>query len=200
MIARLIRTTIFVATVCISTASGALPEYDRVLVLQTPRPTSNAELTDHNGHPFQLNDLRGKVSLVFFGFTNCPDVCPATMAKLRQLEWSGLVDNRKVDYVLISVDGERDTPETMKKFLKSFSDGFIGLTGESSRVKKISREFRASFFKGAGEEDYNIAHSTQTFALDASGAVRAELHNASVQAMAGVVNALIAEVEGSEVN
>ena len=177
-------------------ASASLPQFDRVMVLPEPREIADAQLTNHDGEHFRLTQLRGKPSLVFFGFTNCPDVCPATMAKLRQLERSGLVDPDRVNFTLISVDGERDSPAVMKKYLQQFSEVFIGLTGDPDDVRKIASAFRASFYKGetrGASNSYNVAHSTQMFLLDQAGRLRAELHNPTVEAMAGITNAVLAE-------
>lgn len=177
-------------------ASASLPQFDRVMVLPEPREIADAQLTNHNGEHFRLTQLRGKPSLVFFGFTNCPDVCPAAMAKFRQLEMSGLVDPEKINFALISVDGERDTPAAMKKYLQQFSEVFIGLTGTPEDVRKIASAFRAPFFKGetrGAGVSYNVAHSTQMFLLDQAGQLRAELHNPTVEAMAGITNAVLAE-------
>jgi len=177
-------------------ASASLPQFDRVMVLPEPREIADAQLTNHEGEQFRLTELRGKASLVFFGFTNCPDVCPAAMAKFRQLEQSGLVDPDKVNFTLISVDGERDTPAAMKKYLQQFSELFVGLTGDPEDVRKIATAFRAPFFKGetrGADNSYTVAHSTQMFLLDQSGRLRAELHNPAVEAMAGITNAVLAE-------
>ena len=177
-------------------ASASLPKFDRVMVLPEPREIVDAPLTHHDGQHFRLTQLRGRPSLVFFGFTNCPDVCPAAMAKFRQLEQSGLVDPDKLNFALISVDGERDTPAVMKKYLQQFSEEFIGLTGDPDDVRKIASAFRASFFKGetrGASSSYNVAHSTQIFLLDQAGRLRAELQNPTVEAMAGIANAILAE-------
>jgi len=177
-------------------ASTSLPQFDRIMVLPEPREIADAQLTDHDGKHLRLLQMRGKVSLVFFGFTNCPDVCPAAMAKFRQLERSGLLDPDQVNYILISVDGERDSPAVMKEYLQQFSEAFIGLTGDPDDVRKIARAFRAPFFKGETQgagNAYTVAHSTQMFLLDQSGRLRAELHNPTVEAMAGITNAVLAE-------
>jgi len=177
-------------------ASTSLPQFDRVMVLSEPREIADAQLTNHDGEHFRLSQLRGKPSLVYFGFTNCPDVCPAAMAKFRQLERSGLVDPDLFNFTLISVDGERDSPAIMKKYLQQFSDVFIGLTGDPADVRKIANAFRASFYKGetgGASGSYNVAHSTQMFLLDHAGRLRAELHNPTVEAMAGIINAVLAE-------
>ena len=173
-----------------------LPSYERVRILKPGRSISDAELIDHNGEPFKLSDLRGRVALVFFGFTNCPDVCPLTMAKFRQLQDSGSVDLEQVAFVLISVDSERDTPEALKAFLEKFSDQFIGLTGDPARIKAIAKEFSAAFYKGSPTKDsgeYLVSHSQQAFVVDAIGILRAEFYDPSVDAMTGITQALISE-------
>src|SRR5690349_20384812 len=115
-------------------ASADVPAYDRVRALETPRPIGDAELTDQNGALFRLSDLHGKVAFVLFGFTNCPDACPVSMERLRELQHSGQVVADDVAYVMISVDGERDTPAAMRAFVSKYSDEFIGLTADPPRV------------------------------------------------------------------
>lgn len=180
-------------------AVADIPHYDRVRVLDTPRLISDAELTDQRGNPFHLLDLRGKVAFVLFGFTNCPDVCPLAMERLRQLHDSDLVGD-DVLYVMISVDGERDTPAAMKAFLSKYSSEFIGLTAEPNRVRPLAEQFSAMFFKGSRhphDGSYDVAHSAQLFVLDAAGRVRAEVYSASLEAMAGVAQALLREKEAA---
>ena len=176
--------------------SAPLPEYDRVRILTAERQIADAELTDQNGQPFRLSSLQGDVALLLFGFTHCADVCPLGLSQMRMLADSGKVDNENISYVLISVDGERDTPAVMKAYLQNFSPAFIGLTGERRAVKRIAKNFSAAFFKenATGQEnDYQVSHSPQIFVVDPAGRLRAEFYNASVEAMAGVAQALIAE-------
>jgi protein SCO1/2 len=138
--------------------------------------------------------LNGRVALVFFGFTNCPDVCPLAMAKMMQLQASRGAEREDIAYIMISVDGERDTPEVMKKFLAQYSLQFIGLTGDSQSIKPIAKEFSVAFFKGAGTvRNYDVSHSPQVFVMDQAGRLRAEFYNASIEAMTGVTQALIEE-------
>lgn len=187
---------IFLFASCVN-AFASLPAPDRVMVLPEPREIADVELTNQDNETTRLSDLSGKVVLVFFGFTNCPDVCPAAMGTFRGLERSGLIENDDTAFVLVSVDGERDTPAAMKEYLGQFSDDFIGLTAPSSKVQSFAKQFRAAFFKGneAGHDNhgYSVAHSNQIFLVDPAGRLRAELHNPSVEAMATIVNAVQAE-------
>ena len=177
--------------------SEALPSFDRVRILETPRVVQDAELTDHNGNPFLLSSLQGKVALVLFGFTNCEEVCSPAMERMRQLRSSNRIDADEMAYVIISVDGERDTPEVMREYLQKISPNFIGLTGDSAAIKPIAANFRASFYKenSGSDPDYDVTHSTQMFMLDPAGRVRAEMYGASVEAMSGVALALLREVQ-----
>jgi len=191
-------TFVVVSMMIASNAIAAdLPAFDRVRILQSARPLQDVSLIDTAGQPFPLSRLHGQVAFVFFGFTNCPDICPLSMQRLRDLHASGKVDTDRVVFVLISVDGERDTPEAVKKFLAGYSPDFIGLTGDPKEVKKLTAQFRAPFYKGnevgATQQGYTVAHSPQVYAIDTAGALRAEFYNASFEAMAGIAEALIAE-------
>ena len=196
-VSALVALMVFLGVTMMSMVASAdeLPSYERVRILQPGRSISDAELIDQDGDTFRLSNLKGRVALVFFGFTNCPDVCPLTMEKFRQLHDSDKVDSDQVAFVLISVDAERDTPEVLKSYLENFSADFIGLTGPSRDVKAIAKEFSASFFKGSSsgsDGNYDVMHSQQSFVLDREGLLRAEMYSPTIDAMAGVANALLA--------
>jgi len=117
------------------------------------------------------------------------------MERLRALNDAKTLDARDVRYVMISVDGERDTPAALKEFLAKYSREFVGLTAPAARVKPIAAQFSASFFMGEHHHDggYDVAHSPQIFVLDAQGQLRAELYGSSIEAMTAVAKALAAE-------
>lgn len=174
-------------------AVGEIPRHDRVRILSDPQIVSGFELTDRRGQAFRLNDLGETSAMVFFGFTNCPDVCPMTMQTLKRFKFEAGSALDDVAVVMISVDGDRDTPERMNAFLDRYSENFVGLTGDPAVVKTIAKEFSAAFFKeagGNGDQDYSVSHSPQVFLLDRSGRLRAEFYNASVDAMIDVVLAV----------
>jgi protein SCO1/2 len=183
---------------CVRRASAELPAFDRVRVLATPKPIDDATLTDQTGADFRLASLRGRVTFVLFGYTNCPDVCPLSMERLRELHSSGRLDGAAVSYVLISVDGERDTPAALTAFLAKYSAEFTGLTADPTLVKPIAAQFSAAFFKGTHtghDGHYDVAHSPQIFVIDPAGNLRAELYGASLEAMSSVARALLAEAK-----
>jgi protein SCO1/2 len=179
----------------LQTANADLPQFERVRVLPSPKLIDDAELTDQDGDAFQLSELDGRVVFVFFGFTNCPDVCPQAMQRLRVLHRSRELSLDDVAYVLISVDGERDTPEQMKSFLEEYSEDFIGLTDEPENVRRIASDFKTAFYKGSEDRGggYQVTHSPQIYLLDAKRRLRAELYNAPLESMIGIANALIDE-------
>jgi protein SCO1/2 len=172
-----------------------LPKLERVMVT-APKPVSDFQLTDDDGKPFKLSSLDGGPTLVFFGFAHCPDVCPAALQKLAVLRKSAPKEMAKVRVVMISVDGDRDTPASMHAYLANYSPDFIGLVGPPAEVRKIAAEFAASFFKGQVRDSqgtYNIEHTSRVYALDRKGRLRAELYDASVENTATLVRALLAE-------
>jgi len=184
---------------CLATSAGAgelkpLPAFDRVLALPTPRAVADLPMTDHTGVRRQLRDFAGQPVLVFFGFTHCPDVCPMTIQKLALLKSSRAKELDGVRVVMVSVDGERDTPAAMKEFLARFSPDFVGLTAPAAQVRELAAGFAAQFFKDPPRDGaYGVQHSTRVYALDKQGRLRAEMYDASGDATVGVVRALMAE-------
>ena len=167
---------------------------DRVRLSEPPALVPGFTLTDQDGQPFTSKQLRGKAALVFFGFTNCPNVCPPTMQKLRQVQRSLTAEQLAIDCVLISVDGSRDTPEVMREYLEPFMPGFIGLTGDPRLVRDIAAGFSAVFFKGMPNDDsggYLVEHSSQVYLLDREGLLRATFYNAAADEIEEVVRQLI---------
>jgi len=153
---------------------------------EEPRPIAEFRLTDQASRPFSSNDLVDRTSLVFFGFTNCRSVCPPTVTKLRQVARALTDERMPFTNVLISVDGDRDTPEALARFLQPYSPGFIGLTGKPEIVRQVATEFKAVFFKGMPTDTkggYDVEHTPQVYLVDRKGRLRATFYNASVEAM-----------------
>jgi protein SCO1/2 len=188
----------------LSSAAGAnerpppLPALERTTVIPAPRHIADFTLTDQNGRPRAFSSLLGAPVLVFFGFTHCPAICPAALTKLKLLHASGGGALKAARVVVISVDGERDTPAVMKKYLASFSPDFIGLTGNPRAVADIAARFSAVAFKEQPDQkgNYDYYHSSQVFLVDGSGRLRASFADATVDNMATVTRALL-EDKGS---
>lgn len=168
------------------TAIAAAPE--RTLLASPPRALSDFRLTTHEGKELEFSQLRGAPVLVFFGFSHCPTICPAALQQLKQLERNHKKELGKARIVVISVDGERDTPEAMKAWLAPISPTFIGLTGPSTKVREIAQQFSAAFYKTAGKTpaEYLVEHNSQVFLVDAQGKLHATFFNAPIATMAHV--------------
>ena len=143
------------------------------------QPARDFTLTNQDGKPMKLSDFRGKAVMIFFGYTHCPDVCPLEMADFKRIKDTlqqtspGLSD--RVSFVMISVDGQRDTPDVMKKYVETFDPGFIGLTGDPNQVADIGLDYgvKVEFQKPSGTQaSYLIAHTSFTYLLDPKGVWR----------------------------
>jgi len=132
---------------------------------------------------------------MFFGFTHCSSVCPAALHQLRQLEREHRTELGKTRIVIVSVDGERDSPGAMKTWLQPISPNFIGLTGAPARVRDIAAQLSAAFYKVPGQTpgEYSMEHNSQIFLLDAKGRLRATFFNAPLATMAAVTRNVAAE-------
>ena len=132
-------------------------------------------LTDHNSQPFRLSSQKGKVVLIFFGYTFCPDACPTTLSKLGAVYRRLGPDAAKVKTLYISVDPERDTPAALKADLANFSIDAIGLTGTKAQIDKVVGLYGAAYEIVPLPESaakYSVSHTTSLYALDGSGRTR----------------------------
>ncbi|HEY8266622.1 MAG TPA: SCO family protein [Steroidobacteraceae bacterium] len=174
---------------------AALPALDRVYVNPAPAPVADFTLTDQYGKARKFSSLRGEPVLVFFGFTHCANICPATLGRLKALHVARGGSLKATRIVFVSVDGDRDTPEQLKFYLAPLSADFVGLTGDPKATAKIAAQFAAVFFKEPAAKDgsYNVMHSTQVFAVDKAGQLRASFADASIEDMATVTALLLAE-------
>lgn len=130
-------------------------------------------LKDVDGRLRELSEFKGKVVFVFFGFTQCPDVCPTTMAELAELRRRLGADGDKVQGVFISVDPERDTPQVLKSYLQAMDPSFVGLTGSEEEIKAASREFKVFYQKvETPSGGYTIDHTAGSYIFDPQGQVR----------------------------
>ena len=151
-------------------------------------------LPDIDGKPRTLADFKGKVTAVFFGYTQCPDACPTTMAELAQVRKALGADGDKLQGVFVSLDPERDTPEILKSYMASFDPSFIALRGTPEQTKAAADEFKIFYAKVPGkvEGSYTLDHTAGTFVIDTQGNVRLfERYGAGVEAMSADIKALI---------
>lgn len=146
-------------------AGNTVPQLTSGTWLPQPRPVASFTLTDEMGQPFTPEALRGHPTLVFFGFTHCPDVCPTTLAKLAQISKAAAIPGMRV--LLVSVDPQRDTPEVLKQYVHAFDPGFKGATGTQAEIDRFAREFGVAVARvDLAGGDYTVDHSAVVFLLD----------------------------------
>jgi protein SCO1 len=140
--------------------------------LPTPKAVADFRLTDTTGRAFSRADLTGAPSLVFFGFTRCPDVCPTTLLKLAQVKKHSAVANLRV--LFISIDPQRDAPAPLGLYVHAFDGSFQGLTGEPQAIAGVARNFGVAVNKvQLPDGDYTMDHSAVVFLLDDAGRIDA---------------------------
>ena len=159
-------------TICSALAAcDARPSFRSTDITGAPYAQS-LELTDHTGKPRRLEDFRGKALVVFFGFTHCPDICPTTLADIAQAVKSLGAQAERVQVVMVSVDPERDTPESLAKYVTAFDPSFLGLRGDLEATKRVAADFKIYFEKRKQGGSYTVDHSAQSYVIDPQGRVR----------------------------
>lgn len=149
------------------------PTYNGQL-LESPDPSHDFTLTSQTGERVSLGDLRGKVALLYFGYTYCPDACPMTLTELKKVPAALGDDADEVQVVMISVDPERDTPEVLREYLAHFDPSFMGLTGTPEEVLAAAAPYGIYFEKqeGSPATGYLVDHTTSVLAIDKEGYLR----------------------------
>ena len=129
-------------------------------------------LINHSNEPYSLTDSRGKVVILFFGFTHCPDVCPNTLSSV-QTAISQLDDNQreKVDTLMITVDPKRDTPEILEEYMKYFNNNFIGLTGKLKNIDEVVKQYNGFYSYTNSGTSYHVDHTSNLYLIDPQGEV-----------------------------
>ncbi|KCV17990.1 SCO1/SenC [Bordetella pertussis H934] len=151
-------------------------------------------LVDHNGKPRTLQDFAGKAVVVFFGFTQCPDVCPTSLAELSQVMKQLGPDADRVQVLLVTVDPERDTPEILKQYVTTFDPRFLGLTGTPEQIKQAAASFKAYYAKVPTQDgaNYTMDHTAAFYLFDGKGESRVLATNtAGAEALAHDIKALL---------
>jgi protein SCO1/2 len=131
-------------------------------------------LTDHNGKQRTLADFRGKAVVVFFGYTQCPDVCPTTIAALAEARKGLGPDADRVQVLFVTVDPERDTRELLAQYVPAFDRRFLGLFGDADATARVAKEFKIVYQKqpGTSAGSYTMDHSAGTYVFDPQGRLR----------------------------
>ncbi len=151
------------------------PDSYRGTAYNEPYPIApNIELKLSNGEPFQLSGLKGKIVLLFFGYTSCPDVCPTTLAELNQV-MGGLGDKTdQVQVIFVSVDPKRDSPEKIQEYVNQFNHGFLGLSGTMTELEKIWADYGVFREEVLSDSvlNYTVNHTARVYLIDMDGNLR----------------------------
>lgn len=131
-------------------------------------------LTDHNGKPRTLADFKGKAVVMFFGYTQCPDVCPTTMAEMANVMKELGPQADKVQVLFVTVDPARDTPQILSQYVPAFDKRFLGLYGDDAATAKVAKDFKVFFQKVPGKTpgSYTMDHTAGSYVFDPSGHIR----------------------------
>jgi protein SCO1 len=134
----------------------------------------NFELTDHNGQVRTLKDFSGKIVVIFFGFTQCPDVCPTSMVELAEVKKLLGADGNKVQGLFITVDPERDTPEVLKAYMGNFDPTFLALYAPLDKLPAVAKDYKVYYKKVDGKTptSYTMDHSAGSYIYDTQGNLR----------------------------
>jgi len=159
-----------------------------IVLLPQSRNLPELSLINQDGQTVEVDQLKDQWSLLFFGYTFCPDICPATLAQLRQLQGQLPAETlAKLRIVLVTVDPNRDTPEQLKKYLEYFDAGFIGLTGEEAIIQKLANGVSIPFIPAdTSKENYTVDHSGNLVLIGPDGKqrgfIRAPINNTKLAA------------------
>jgi len=151
-------------------------------------------LTDHNGQPRSIKDFAGKVVVVFFGFTQCPDVCPTALAELAEVKRMLGKDGDKLQGIFVTVDPERDTPEVLKGYMANFEPSFLALRGTAEQLAAMAKDYKVYYKKVDGKTptSYTMDHSAGSFVYDTQGRIRLYTrYGSGAQALADDIRLLL---------
>ncbi|MEB2187818.1 SCO family protein [Xanthomonas campestris pv. campestris] len=150
-------------------------------------------LKDTEGTPRPLRSFRGKVLVLFFGFTNCPDVCPTTLARAAQVKRALGADAAQVQFAFATLDPQRDVPNVLRTYVKAFDPDFIGLTGSEGEIRVAADNLKVVYAKVPMGKTYTIDHSTRSFVFDREGKLRVGLtHEQTVDTVAADIRQVLA--------
>lgn len=153
-------------------------------------------LPDAGGRERSLADFKGKVVVVFFGYTQCPDVCPTTMAELAEVKRTLGDDGARVVGVFVTIDPERDTPDLLKAYVGNFGPDFVGLRGSPEQLKALAKDFKVFYAKvpGKTEGTYTMDHTAGSYVFDTQGRIRLfTRYGSGAKALADDLKLLLAE-------
>lgn len=152
------------------------PDIPGITPIDPGSEVADFTMTSSKGEPFDLSSLQGEYALMFFGYTHCPDFCPLTLTEFKQVKTLLGEDADSVNFIFITVDGERDTPEVLDRYVSRFDPEFIGLSPNAATLEQIAPDYGLYYDLRTDEgtdDNYPVDHSTVSYLIDAQGKLRA---------------------------
>lgn len=176
--------------IALAACEGDAPRFNNVDITGA-NYARDFRLTDFDGRQRSLADFRGKVVVMFFGYTQCPDVCPTTMTDMAEVKRRLGPDGDKVQVIFVTLDPDRDTPEVLKQYVPAFDPTFIALRGTRDETAAVAKDFKVFYQKvpGKTETSYTLDHTAGSYVFDREGRVRLFLRHA------GGVDAIVADLQ-----
>lgn len=161
------------AVIALSACSPGKPQFESVDITGADY-AQDFHLKDPAGRPRDLADYRGKLVVLFFGYTQCPDICPTTMADLKTVMQSLGPDAERVQVLFVTLDPARDTPELLKQYVPSFDPRFVGLYGDEATTVKTAKDFKVFYQRvpGTAPGTYTFDHTAGSYVFDTNGRIR----------------------------
>lgn len=133
-----------------------------------PLPLENFSLIDQHSNPFTLDQLRGKWSFMFFGYTSCPDICPTTLFEMKNVanKFSQENQDNNLQFIFVSIDPERDDVEQLEEYMNHFNQEFIGLTGSQSKIDVLTQQLNVLVVREPSSNDYQFSHTSSIMLID----------------------------------
>lgn len=191
--ARMARLFALLLAVGLAGCDGASPRFNNVDITGA-NYARDFKLTDFNGKTRTLADFRGKVVVVFFGFTQCPDVCPTTLSDMAEVKKRLGQDGDKLQVIFVTLDPERDTPQVLAQYVPGFDPSFVGLYGTREQTAVTAKDFKVFYQKvpGKTETSYTLDHTAGSYVFDREGRLRLFLrHGGGVEPIVADLKTLL---------
>ena len=194
--ARIYWATAVLLSMCVAFLSACSPDklQFKSIDLTGADYATDFALVDQNGKTRTIKDFAGKIVVVFFGFVQCPDVCPTSMAELASIKKSLGADGSKLQAVFITVDPERDTPEVLKAYMDNFDPTFLALRPTPEQLPKVAKDFKIYYKKVEGRtaDSYSMDHSAGSYVYDTQGRLRLyNRYGSGVEGLTGDIRLLL---------
>ncbi|MEZ4570695.1 MAG: SCO family protein [Thermomicrobiales bacterium] len=168
------------------------------IVMEPPKTLPDLTLQHTDGLAWTSSDMHGRLSLFFFGYTNCPDVCPLTLSRARQIYDALGADAEAVDVYFTTVDPERDTPERLGRYVEQFNPAFLSLTGSTEQLEAAKNAFGVVAVRQetGSSSGYSVDHTATSYLIDGTGSIRAVFpHDAATEDVLHDIRVLLDETD-----